>query len=75
MHVLVTHVTDAALSTSPLLPIKLQKLPGFDIELHLAASAAGLQHRAASATIVHIVVSQEIVGELIKPLLPLFAQN
>ena len=76
MHVLVTHVTVAGLSTSPLLPIEAQKVPGDDIELHFAASAAALQQCAASATIVHVVFLQDTAaGFGIKPLAPSLAQK
>ena len=76
MHVLVKQVTVAASSTNPLLPIEEQKLTGDDIEIHFAASAAALQQRAASATIVHVSFLQDTVCEFrIKSLLPSFAQN
>ena len=61
VHVLDKQVTVAASSTNPLLPIEEQKSLADGIELHFAAFASALQQRAASATIVHVVFSQDTV--------------
>jgi len=45
------------------------------MESHFAASAAALQQRAASATIVQVGFMQVAPGVVTNPLFPSFAQN